>query len=234
MTSKEAQSLTPFSSADIADALHALGLDGYIPNIASLSPQNGARKIIGKAHTTQFLPIAESQNVAEEKSVQFVDALPSIDEQPETIIVVATDLTKPGCSIRNAVWGGLMTTRAMKLGAKGVIVEGYIRDLEEQHEMDFPVYASGLTSVSKNYGSSFGWGIKCVSVGKDIVIHKVTIKNGDWIIADSDGIVRVPEEKLDQVVSIAKKNQEMDALIMSKIRDENWSLKEALALRTKK
>lgn len=38
-----------------------------------------------------------------------------------------------------ACWGGLMSTRAQHLGAKGVIVDGRVRDLNEHREMGFPV-----------------------------------------------------------------------------------------------
>lgn len=39
----------------------------------------------------------------------------------------------------NAVWGGLMTARAQIRGALGVVVDGRIRDLNEQREAGFPV-----------------------------------------------------------------------------------------------
>lgn len=39
----------------------------------------------------------------------------------------------------SACWGGLMTTRAKYLGAKGVVVDGNVRDLGEHREMGFPV-----------------------------------------------------------------------------------------------
>lgn len=39
----------------------------------------------------------------------------------------------------SACWGGLMSTRAQKLGAQGVIIDGLMRDTSEHQEMKFPV-----------------------------------------------------------------------------------------------
>ena len=59
----------------------------------------------------------------------FVDAI------PEGSVVC---ISQPA-NTTNAVWGGLMTARAQVKGALGVIVDGRIRDLNEQREAGFPV-----------------------------------------------------------------------------------------------
>jgi regulator of RNase E activity RraA len=59
----------------------------------------------------------------------FVDAVP----QGSVVCISQPD------NMVNAVWGGLMTARAMNRGALGVIVDGRIRDLNEQREFGFPV-----------------------------------------------------------------------------------------------
>ena len=42
-----------------------------------------------------------------------------------------------------ALWGGLMSTRAMKLGAVGGVFEGYHRDTREIMRLGFPVFSLG-------------------------------------------------------------------------------------------
>ena len=39
----------------------------------------------------------------------------------------------------NAVYGGLMTTRAKASGAVGSVIDGRFRDLQEQREQNYPV-----------------------------------------------------------------------------------------------
>ena len=38
---------------------------------------------------------------------------------------------------------GLMSTRAMKLGAAGAVVNGYSRDTNEIEDLDFPTFSIG-------------------------------------------------------------------------------------------
>lgn len=41
--------------------------------------------------------------------------------------------------LHSACWGGLMSTRAHKLGALGVIIDGRMRDVQEHRDISFPV-----------------------------------------------------------------------------------------------
>lgn len=41
--------------------------------------------------------------------------------------------------VTNAVFGGLMATRARASGATGTIIDGRFRDLQEQRELGYPV-----------------------------------------------------------------------------------------------
>ena len=48
-----------------------------------------------------------------------------------------------GASPRYALWGGLMSARAMTLGAVGAVLDGYHRDTREILDLGFPVFSSG-------------------------------------------------------------------------------------------
>ena len=58
-----------------------------------------------------------------------------IDSVPAGSIVF---ISAPSCFV-NAVYGGLMSTRAKQLRAEGTIVDGRIRDLQEHRDLDYPV-----------------------------------------------------------------------------------------------
>ena len=49
--------------------------------------------------------------------------LPALDDLRPGEIYLNT-----GSSPRNAMWGEMMSTRASKLGARGAVVNGYVRD----------------------------------------------------------------------------------------------------------
>ena len=44
----------------------------------------------------------------------------------------------------NAVYGGLMSTRAKASGAVGSVIDGRIRDLQEHRNLDYPVFAKSV------------------------------------------------------------------------------------------
>lgn len=46
-----------------------------------------------------------------------------------------------------ACWGGLMATRARKLGAKGIVIDGNFRDINEHRELEMPVCTAQLDEV---------------------------------------------------------------------------------------
>ena len=48
-----------------------------------------------------------------------------------------------GASPNYALWGELMTTRAMKLGAAGAVVNGHARDIDGILSIGFPTFAYG-------------------------------------------------------------------------------------------
>jgi regulator of RNase E activity RraA len=58
-----------------------------------------------------------------------------IDSVPAgSVIVISSPFKKS-----NAVYGGLMSTRARASGAVGTVVDGRFRDLDEQRALDYPV-----------------------------------------------------------------------------------------------
>ena len=57
-----------------------------------------------------------------------------IDTIPEGAVVF---ISSP--SIPNAVYGGLMSTRAKYSGAVGTVIDGRFRDIDEHRDLDFPV-----------------------------------------------------------------------------------------------
>ena len=44
---------------------------------------------------------------------------------------------------RNALWGEMMSTRALRLGATGAVLNGYSRDTKAVLKLNFPTFSSG-------------------------------------------------------------------------------------------
>ena len=67
-----------------------------------------------------------------------------IDSIPPNSIIFISSPPK----IVNAVYGGLMSTRAKHSGALGTIVDGRVRDLQEHRDLNYPVFARDTGTAS--------------------------------------------------------------------------------------
>jgi len=193
--------LRPFAACDVADALQAVKINGYLPDVLMWSPEYcaGTRRICGPAHTVQMVAVGGSP----------VPKLPQhhVDTVPKGAVVV---ISCP--KVSGAVWGGLMSTRAQYLGAEGVVTDGRCRDLEEQRSLGFPVFASGISC----YG--MGGFVTPAAVNIPVVVAGVTVNAGDIIVGDLNGVVVVPREKLAEVVQAAERAKPIEDACMEDLK----------------
>lgn len=129
---------------------------GFLEGLRLYSPKfkAGETKIVGSVFTVKFAP--KSDLAAPKVAGNYVSASyvggqtpcalahnPSqMDQIPrDAIIVVSQPLPHT-----NACFGGLMSMRAQYLGAKGVVIDGSVRDLKEHRDLGFPVSQRLITS----------------------------------------------------------------------------------------
>lgn len=106
-----------------------------------------------------------------------------------------------------------MTAGALARSAIGVIISGRCRDVAEHREMGFPVFARGRSTLGQ---ATF---VRAASVNTTLTIEGVSVRPGDWMVADEDGVVCVPVEMVDRVVEMAGRGREVDARCMRDIRE---------------
>jgi regulator of ribonuclease activity A len=94
-----------------------------------------------------------------------------------------------GGSMRCALVGGNLGVLAQKNGWAGIIVNGCIRDSEEINQCDI-----GVRALATHPQRSIRKGVGDANI--QISIAGVTIKPGDWIYADADGVLVSTSGKL--------------------------------------
>lgn len=169
----------------VGDVLDKLGYKHqFLP--PNLKPLNSDYVLIGRAMT-----VLEA-DVFEETSEKSHNPLMS---KPFGLMFEALDSLKEGevyiCSGSSpnyALWGGLMSTRAMKLKAAGAVVNGYSRDTNEILQLGFPTFSMG------GYAQDQGPRGKVLDYLVPIEIEGVRVHPGDIIFADRDGVLVVPQE----------------------------------------
>ncbi|MBM3810015.1 MAG: RraA family protein [Acidimicrobiia bacterium] len=113
--------------------------------------------------------------------------------QPFGLMLDALDDLKPGeiylCSAGSppyALWGELMSTRAMRCGAAGAVLDGYLRDTHGILKLGFPCFSRGC------YAQDQAGRGKVSDFRVSIQIGGVHVSPGDIVFADVDGVCIVP------------------------------------------
>jgi regulator of RNase E activity RraA len=92
-----------------------------------------------------------------------------------------------------------------------LVTAGLGRDASEIKRLGFPVWCRGTTPTAPNK-------ILPGRVGGTIEIGGATVRDGDIVIADDDGIVVWPKERVDELVAKADARRRSDEERLAKIR----------------
>jgi 4-hydroxy-4-methyl-2-oxoglutarate aldolase len=140
------------------------------------------------------------------------------------MIHAAMALAKPGDVLvidgkgdqTSALMGTIMMTACRQLGLAGVVVDGAVRDSLEIDEMDYPVFSVGTNpnGPTKNNGGR---------IGHPVSVGGVTVRAGDFIIGDGDGVVVVEREALAALLPLADHKVKAEAKRIAQIKDGNTS-----------
>jgi len=119
----------------------------------------------------------------------------AIDEaNPGHVIVIDAGGMAP------SVWGELASLSAKQRGIAGVVINGTCRDTDDIRALGFAVFSRGICPRA---GEPKGQG----EIGAPLRISNVLIMQGDWILADSDGVLVLPRSKAAEMA-----NRGMDCL----------------------
>lgn len=111
------------------------------------------------------------------------------------------------------LWGGVMTATAKGKKVKAACIDGGIRDTHQILEADFPVF--------------YKYRISNGSLGRCLITHfqitlsigGITIKPGDVILGDIDGVLVVPRELAYEVLLRAEEIKENEKKIFGWVRE---------------
>ena len=168
----------------VGDVLDKMGyLHQFLP--PNIKPLHDDFVVIGRA-----MPVLEA-DVFEEVVGNTNNPLM---EKPFGIMFEALDSLKEdevyicsGSSPKYALWGGLMSTRAINLGGAGAVVNGWSRDTKEILNLDFPTFSFG------GYAQDQGPRGKVIDYRVPIEIAGIRVHPGDIVYGDVDGVLIVPK-----------------------------------------
>lgn len=148
---------------------------------SSIYPLNPKARLLGTAFTV---------NAPAGDNLLFHKALDMA--QPGDVIVLANK-----GSMSRALCGEIMSNYAKSRGLAGIIIDGCVRDSAALRELDFPVYAKGVTPNGP-YKNGPG------EMNFPVSFAGIIINPGDIIVGDADGLLVIRPEDAEELAKKAK------------------------------
>ena len=174
------------------------------------------KPMVGRAVTSLSRPAppeAATPALATKHSVEMIDAA-----KPGEVGVIVMEGT-----LDIAAMGNLMGTAAIVRGMAGMVLDGAIRDVWDIRRMGLTVYARSATpATAVGHHATVARNVPVQCAG-------VTVRPGDIIVADEDGVVVVPQERAEEVLKKAREIDDRERGMFPFIR-EHKSLQKAIEL----
>ncbi|CAA9548376.1 MAG: hypothetical protein AVDCRST_MAG59-1540 [uncultured Thermomicrobiales bacterium] len=183
--------------AVISDILDGLGYRDQVMEAGVVPVQPDRRPLVGRAATMLVVPQVEVVEQPYTAQIAAIDAIAAGD------VVVIGAGGAPGV----AVWGELFSNAAWARGARGTVTDGFHRDTRMLLDLGFPVFSRGARPVDISGRGTV------VAAGRPVEVAGVTVRAGDIVFAEIDGIIVVPSEVAAETVerAFAKVATEDDA-----------------------
>ena len=194
----------------VGDILDQMGLyHQFLPQ--AIRPLREDMKLAGYAMTAVMI------DVYGEQKKPFGYLTEALDDLQQGEIYIAS-----GGEMRCAYWGELLTATAKKRGAVGAVVNGWHRDTPQVLEQNWPVFSRGC------YAQDSSVRTQVVDFRCPIEIGGVSVKSGDLIFGDIDGVLVIPSEHISYVLDKALEKARGEKMVRKAI-EEGMSATEAFA-----
>lgn len=204
-------------TAVVGDILDKLGYRRRFlpPRIRPLAPE---MVVIGRAMTVLEADCEhEASSASASESDPFGLMIDALDDLKANEVYLAA-----GGTPRYALWGELMSVRAMRLGAVGVVADGYVRDTLPILALGFPTFAHGSYAQDQNTRG------EVVDFRTPIEIEGVRVKPGEIVFGDVDGVVTIPREAEEEVFAQALEKARGEKTVRQAL-ENGMSVREAFA-----
>lgn len=190
--------LRNLSTGQVSDGLRITGNRpfGLVGITSMLSP---APKVAGRAMTVRF-GLIESVTGPRLEYLEHV--------RSGEVIVIANS-----GRLDASAWGGQRSIGATQCGAAATVIDGAYRDLDECTAVGYPVYGRGVTVAGSRSG-----GVCAVAVNEQISVACTDVAPGDYVVADSSGVIVVPQNHVLAVLAAAERVAAMEQQVSDAVQ----------------
>ena len=189
LTKENIDILLKLGAATLYEAQGAYGAVDY-----AIKPLSREMKLAGRAFTLNMRP---GDNLMIHYALLQV-------QKGDVLVINCDGFAEAG------IWGDVLTTQAQYIGLAGLVVNGSVRDSESIINSGFPVFSRSV-SIRGTEKKQPGKLNSVMQIGDCIV------NPGDVIVGDSDGLVVIEKDRLDEVIKLATIREEKETEYKNKI-----------------
>jgi 4-hydroxy-4-methyl-2-oxoglutarate aldolase len=129
------------------------------------------------------------------------------EAEPGEVLVLTMPEPRPVALI-----GELLATQARGRGVSAILVDAAVRDVEELREVGVPVWAHWVRvrGADKKLPGT---------IGEPVVVGGATIRQGDAVVLDTDGVAVVEQERIEEVLAAAQDRATREVEKRAKLED---------------
>jgi 4-hydroxy-4-methyl-2-oxoglutarate aldolase len=204
-----AKRLKALYSAVVYDIMDEMGLPHQCLDLA-IAPLNHSMQVAGPAYTVVAGP--DMRERAEmPPNAKLADFGVFTQMYDGCVVVVAAAGER-----QSGIWGELMSNASRARGATGVVIDGGIRDGRLVREIEglsvFVRYTSPIESLRRSRIHDIQVPISMTGT----LTSQVRVDPGDWIFGDEDGVLVIPKDALDEVLTKSEEAKDVE----DKVREE--------------
>jgi regulator of RNase E activity RraA/2-keto-4-pentenoate hydratase/2-oxohepta-3-ene-1,7-dioic acid hydratase in catechol pathway len=194
--------LREVSTATLASLLRKRGLNGLtLDGLRSTRPE---QKMAGYARTVRYLPLREDLLAmytgmnAQKRAIEEI-------RPGEVLVIEARGDTTAGTI------GDILGLRAQVRGAAGIVTDGAIRDSAALARLEIPAYHAAVHPAvlgRRHVPWESGVAVACAGV---------TIRPGDILVGDADGVVVLPPAIAAEVLADAREQERQEEFITTRV-----------------
>ena len=190
-------------TTSLSDAMDRLGIAGQCLGIKPLDP---SFRLTGRAFTILYGPAGQPPGTVGDY----------IEDVPPGHVVVLDN----GGRENATVWGDILTEVAHTRGVAGTVIDGACRDTHLARTLGYAMF-------SRSYSMRTGKDrVQVEAMGGPVTVGEARVNQGDLLRGDADGVVCLPREHEDKILTVAEEIDLVEGNIRKAVR-EGMTLAEA-------
>ncbi|AHH99381.1 fumarylacetoacetate hydrolase family protein [Kutzneria albida] len=195
--------LSSVSTATLSAQLRKRGHDHV--SIDGLTPTQPGARLVGRARTLRYVPyrkdLFSSHGNGYNAQKRAFDAL-----EPNDVLVIEARGDRTSGTV-----GDILALRAKVRGAAGIVTDGGVRDLAAVTALGLPTYHGGA------HPAVLGRRHVPWAVDEVVACGGASVRPGDVIVGDADGVLVIPPELVEELVSDAMSQEAQEVFIAEQV-----------------